>query len=133
MTTTQAQQSTDLIDVLSGEHREVERLFAKLEARFGSSAAGVEDTAREVVTRLVPRRAYIPKPDGRQRPLGIAAQEDKILQRAVVEVLNAIYEVDFRGFSPGFRPGRTHTRRLMAVRCCPLLVAASMSKGRPWS
>lgn len=45
MTTTQAQQSTDLIDVLSGEHREVERLFAKLEARFGSSAAGVEDTA----------------------------------------------------------------------------------------
>jgi Reverse transcriptase (RNA-dependent DNA polymerase) len=49
---------------------------------------------------------YIPKPDGRQRPLGIAALEDKIVQRAVVEVLNAIYEVDFRGFSYGFRPGR---------------------------
>jgi RNA-directed DNA polymerase len=50
--------------------------------------------------------AYIPKPDGRQRPLGIAALEDKIVQRAVVEVLNAIYEADFLGFSYGFRPGR---------------------------
>jgi RNA-directed DNA polymerase len=49
-------------------------------------------------------RAYIPKPDGRQRPLGIAALEDKIVQRAVVEVLNAIYEQDFVGFSYGFRP-----------------------------
>jgi len=51
-------------------------------------------------------RAYIPKPDGRQRPLGIAALEDKVVQRAVVEVLNAIYEQDFVGFSYGFRPGR---------------------------
>ena len=51
-------------------------------------------------------RAYIPKPDGRQRPLGIAALEDKIVQRAVVEVLNAIYETDFLSFSYGFRPGR---------------------------
>ena len=49
---------------------------------------------------------YIPKPDGRQRPLGIAVLEDKILQRAVVEVLNAVYEEDFLGFSYGFRPGR---------------------------
>jgi group II intron reverse transcriptase/maturase len=47
-----------------------------------------------------------PKADGRLRPLGIASLEDKIVQRAVVEVLNAIYEVDFRGFSYGFRPGR---------------------------
>jgi RNA-directed DNA polymerase len=52
------------------------------------------------------RRHYIPKPDGRQRPLGIAALEDKIVQRAAVEILNAIYEEDFLGFSYGFRPGR---------------------------
>ena len=52
------------------------------------------------------RRAYIPKHDGRKRPLGVAALEDKILQRAVVEVLNSIYEADFLGFSYGFRPGR---------------------------
>jgi RNA-directed DNA polymerase len=53
------------------------------------------------------RRAYIEKADGRQRPLGIASLEDKVLQRAVVEVLNAIYEEDFLGFSYGFRPGRS--------------------------
>lgn len=52
------------------------------------------------------RRKFIDKPDGRQRPLGIAALEDKILQRAMVEVLNAVYEEDFLGFSYGFRPGR---------------------------
>ncbi len=52
------------------------------------------------------KRAYIPKPDGRKRPLGIAALEDKVVQQAVVTVLNQIYEVDFLGFSYGFRPGR---------------------------
>jgi RNA-directed DNA polymerase len=56
---------------------------------------------------LPSRRTFIPKPDGRQRPLAIAALEDKIVQRATVAVLNAIYEEDFLGFSYGFRPGRS--------------------------
>ena len=55
---------------------------------------------------LPSRRVYIPKPDGRQRPIAVAALEDKIVQRATVAVLNAIYEEDFLGFSYGFRPRR---------------------------
>ena len=61
------------------------------------------------------KRTYIPKGDGRQRPIGIPVLEDKIVQGAMVEVLNAIYEVDFLGFSYGFRPGRSQHNALDAV------------------
>jgi RNA-directed DNA polymerase len=64
---------------------------------------------------LPSRRMYIPKEDGRQRLLGVAALEDKILQRAVVTVLNAIYEEDFLGFSYGFRSGRSQHDALDAL------------------
>jgi len=75
---------------------DLERKLADLHSRVQSGAY-----------RATPsRRVYIPKPDGGQRPLAVAALEDKIVQRAVVDVLNAIYEEDFLGFSYGFRPGR---------------------------
>jgi RNA-directed DNA polymerase len=61
------------------------------------------------------RRSYIPKPDGRQRPLGVTALEDKIVQRTMVEMLNGIYESDFLGFSYGFRPGRSPHDALNAL------------------
>ena len=61
------------------------------------------------------KRKYIPKPDGRQRPLGITALEDKVVQMAMTMVLNQVYEVDFKGFSYGFRPGRSQHNALDAV------------------
>jgi group II intron reverse transcriptase/maturase len=72
------------------------------------------------------KRAFIPKPDGRQRPLGVTALEDKIVQRTTVEVLNAIYETDFLGFSYGFRPGRSPHDALNA------LYAGIMTKKVGW-
>ncbi len=107
-------------------HVGVDRLRAAYRALSPTAAAGVDEVTWESygqdleaklqdlhqrvqrgAYRAKPsRRVYIPKADGRLRPLGIAALEDKIVQRAVVEVLNAIYETDFLGFSYGFRPSR---------------------------
>ena len=107
-------------------HVDVDRLRAAYFALRPKAAPGVDgvtwhDYGRDLEANLTDlharvhrgsyrakpsRRVFIPKPDGRQRPLGVASLEDKILQRAVVEVLNAIYEQDFLGFSYGFRPGR---------------------------
>jgi RNA-directed DNA polymerase len=78
--------------------------------------ADLKDRIHRGAYRAQPsRRIYIPKADGRQRPIGIAALEDKIVQQAVVTILNQIYEVDFRGFSYGFRPGRSPHRALDAL------------------
>src|SRR5262252_9305640 len=89
----------------------VDRLVWKdYEADLERRLEDLHDRVQRGAYRALPsRRVYIPKPDGRQRPLAVAALEDKIVQRAVVALLNAIYEEDFLGFSYGFRPGRgTH-------------------------
>jgi RNA-directed DNA polymerase len=91
--------------------------------RWQEYEIGLEDRLRDLHSRVhrgayraqPSRRVYIPKADGRQRPLGIAALEDKIVQQAVVTVLNQIYEADFKGFSYGFRPGRSPHQALDAL------------------
>ena len=77
------------------------------EKDLGRKLADLHSRVHRGAYRAQPsRRVFIPKPDGRQRPLAIAALEDKIVQRATASVLNAIYEEDFLGFSYGFRPER---------------------------
>jgi len=91
------------------------------EAELEDNLQDLHARVRRGAYRALPvRRRYIPKPGGKQRPLGIAALEDKIVQRAVVVVLNAIYEEDFLGFSYGFRPKRSQHDALdaLAVGIC---------------
>src|SRR6516165_2464280 len=81
--------------------------WQEYEANIDRNLVDLHDRLHRGAYRALPsRRVYIPKPDGRQRPLAVAALEDKVVQRAAAAVLNAIYEEDFLGFSYGFRPGR---------------------------
>lgn len=115
------------VDVLA-----LERAFRRLKRRAaagidGETVASYEQSLQERLQDLCTRvhagrfrpqpvrRVYIAKTDGGQRPLGVPALEDKIVQGAVAEVLSAIYEVDFLGFSYGFRPGRSPHQALAAL------------------
>ena len=84
--------------------------------QWENNLQGLSERLKRGVYRAKPvRRVYIPKADGRQRPLGVTALEDQIVQRATVEVLNTIYETDFLGFSYGFRPKRSQHQALDAL------------------
>jgi RNA-directed DNA polymerase len=98
--------STDLLEQAFSDS--VDRLTWKdYEAKLESNLENLHSRIHRGAYRALPsRRVYIPKPDGRQRPLAVAALEDKIVQRATTAVLNAIYEEEFLGFSYGFRPKR---------------------------
>jgi RNA-directed DNA polymerase len=96
---------------------DLERKLADLHARVHRGAYRAQPS----------RRRYIPKADGRQRPLAVAALEDKIVQRATAAVLNQIYEEDFLGFSYGFRPKRSQHDALDA-----LMVGIRETKGVSW-
>lgn len=86
------------------------------EAALEENLKDLSERLRRGAYRAKPvKRVYLPKGDGRMRPIGITALEDKIAQRATTEVLNAIYEVDFKGFSYGFRPARSQHQALDAV------------------
>ncbi len=86
------------------------------EADLDRRIEDLHDRVHQGAYRAQPsRRRYIPKPDGRQRPLAVAALEDKIVQRATAALLHAIYEEDFLGFSYGFRPGRSQHDALDAL------------------
>jgi RNA-directed DNA polymerase len=103
--------SIDLLEEAFYELKEdaapgVDRLrWTDYEADLERKLEDLQERVQRGAYRALPsRRVYIPKPDGRQRPLAVAALEDKIVQRAVVALLNAIYEQDFLGISYGFRP-----------------------------
>jgi len=90
--------------------------WAEYEVGLAGRLADLHGRVHRGAYRAQPsRRVYIPKADGRQRPLGVAALEDKIVQHAVVTILNEIYENDFLGFSYGFRPGRSQHQALDAL------------------
>ena len=90
--------------------------WQEYERSLEANIAGLHDRIHRGAYRAQPsRRVWIPKPDGRQRPLGIASLEDKIVQQAVLWVLQSIYEQDFLGISYGFRPGRSQHNALDAL------------------
>jgi group II intron reverse transcriptase/maturase len=110
----------------------LERSFRRLKRKASAGIDGttvasyeqdLQERLRDLCSRvhsgryraLPVRRVYIPKSDGGQRPLGVPALEDKVVQGAVTEVLNVIYEADFKGFSYGFRPGRSPHKALAAL------------------